>query len=69
MARRQRKLKSIERLWRERFGEPPSLRTDPDLMLRILETLAPSAQSEGGGGPRADTRVVEGAKPALAKAP
>ncbi|HYE44387.1 MAG TPA: hypothetical protein VEA44_01305 [Caulobacter sp.] len=44
MARRQRKLKSVERLWRERFGEPPSLRTDPDLMLRILEASGPKAK-------------------------
>lgn len=37
MSRRHRKLAMIERRWRDRFGEPPSLRTDPDLMLRILE--------------------------------
>jgi hypothetical protein len=37
MASRARKQKTIERRWRERFGEPPSLLTDPDLMLRILE--------------------------------
>ena len=43
MARRQRKLKMIERRWLERFGEPPSLRTDPELMLKILEASAPQA--------------------------
>ena len=37
MASRARKQKTIERRWRERFGEPPSLLTDPDLMLRILD--------------------------------
>lgn len=37
MTSRARKQKTIERRWRERFGEPPSLLTDPDLMLRILE--------------------------------
>ena len=37
MASRARKQKTIERRWRERFGQPPSLLTDPDLMLRILE--------------------------------
>lgn len=41
MAGRARKQKTIERRWRERFGEPPSLRTDPDLMLRILESSGP----------------------------
>jgi hypothetical protein len=34
---RRRKLQIIERRWFERFGEPPSLRTDPELMRRILE--------------------------------
>lgn len=37
MSRRLRKLAMIERRWRDCFGEPPSLRTDPELMLRILE--------------------------------
>ena len=37
MSRRLRKLTIIERRWRDRFGEPPSLRTDPALMLKILE--------------------------------
>ena len=37
MSRRLRKLAIIERRWRDHFGEPPSIRTDPELMLRILE--------------------------------
>ncbi|WGM38237.1 hypothetical protein [Caulobacter sp. NIBR1757] len=37
MSRRDRQIAAIERRWKARFGEPPSLRTDPELMLRILE--------------------------------
>jgi hypothetical protein len=37
MSKRARRLKVIERRWLERFGEPPTLRTDPDLMQRILD--------------------------------
>lgn len=37
MSRRLRKLATIERRWREHFGEPPSLLTDPNLMRRILD--------------------------------
>jgi hypothetical protein len=37
MTRPSRKIVMIERRWKARFGEPPSLRTDPELMLRILE--------------------------------
>ena len=37
MSRRHRKIAMIERRWFIRFGEPPTIRTDPDLMLRILE--------------------------------
>lgn len=65
MASRARKQKTIERRWRERFGEPPSLLTDPDLMLRILDANPPSARSDGGGGPRPQV-VVEGAAPTSA---
>ena len=41
MGKRDRRLKIIERLWLARFGEPPSLRTDPVLMLRILDGAGP----------------------------
>ena len=37
MSKRARRLKVIERQWTERFGEPPTLRTDPDLMQAILD--------------------------------
>lgn len=37
MSRRQRKLRDIEQRWVALFGEPPSIRTDPVLMLRILK--------------------------------
>ena len=46
MASRSRKLKSIERRWRERFGGPPSLLTDPDLMLKILDASPPSPHGD-----------------------
>lgn len=55
MASRARKQKTIERRWRERFGQPPSLLTDPDLMLRILEAderkAAPAAPTTPIGQP------------------
>ena len=38
MSKRQRLQRSIEHRWLETFGEPPFIRTDPDLMLRILES-------------------------------
>jgi hypothetical protein len=71
MASRARKLKTIERRWRERFGEPPCLRTDPDLMLRILEadirsaTVTPSPS--WGGTDRKAVRVgkSDAARPSL----
>ncbi|HWA60071.1 MAG TPA: hypothetical protein VG939_01790 [Caulobacteraceae bacterium] len=37
MSRRNRLLRSIEQRWIARFGEPPTIRTDPALMLRILD--------------------------------
>ena len=37
MSKRDRKLKVIVRRWTARFGGPPSLMTDPVLMLRILD--------------------------------
>lgn len=38
MSKRQRLQRSIEIRWLETFGEPPFIRTDPDLMLQILES-------------------------------
>jgi hypothetical protein len=38
MSKRQKKQRSIEHRWMTVFGEPPFIRTDPDLMLQILET-------------------------------
>ena len=37
MSKRQRLFQSIERRWVVCFGEPPSIRADPGLMLRLLE--------------------------------
>ena len=50
MSRRQRRLRDIEQRWVALFGEPPSIRTDPVLMLRILtdyerRAAAPPAQA------------------------
>ncbi|RYF90635.1 MAG: hypothetical protein EON95_16570 [Caulobacteraceae bacterium] len=57
MSRKDRQIATIERRWKARFGEPPSLRTDPELMLQILEAdilsgsrtseTAPPEQEEG----------------------
>ena len=49
MSRRQRRLRDIEQRWVALFGEPPSIRTDPVLMLKILtdyeRRAAPPAQA------------------------
>ncbi|MFO1015151.1 MAG: hypothetical protein U1E50_15460 [Caulobacteraceae bacterium] len=37
MSKRQRLFRAIERRWVVLFGEPPSIRADPDLMLRLLD--------------------------------
>ena len=38
---------AAERLWRERFGEPPPIRADAALMLKVLEECLPSPLREG----------------------
>lgn len=43
----------IERLWRERFGEPPPIRVDLGLALSILDQAAAPAV-EPGFSPRPD---------------
>jgi len=43
MSRRNRMIQSIVERWIERFGEPPPIRTDPDLMRSVLESSPPSA--------------------------
>ncbi len=37
MSKRQRVMRDIERRWTALFGEPPCIRTDPALMLKILQ--------------------------------
>ena len=37
-----RRVREIELLWRLRFGEPPPLRTSPELTRRVLESVAES---------------------------
>jgi hypothetical protein len=49
MSKRERRLKVIERRWLARFGEPPSLRTDPTLMLRILDGAGPGPRQARPG--------------------
>jgi len=49
MGKRDRWLKVIERRWLARFGEPPSLRTDPTLMLRILDSAGPGPAQKRPG--------------------
>ncbi len=38
MSKRQRLQRTIEHRWQAVFGEPPFIRTDPELMLSILES-------------------------------
>ena len=37
MSKRKRFFERVEKRWVARFGEPPAIRTDPVLLLRILE--------------------------------
>jgi hypothetical protein len=41
MKRQNRRQAAAERLWRERFGEPPPIRTDADMMMRVLKEAGP----------------------------
>ena len=31
----------LAELWRQRFGQPPPIIAEPELMLRILQTVSP----------------------------
>jgi hypothetical protein len=46
MNKRERRLMVIERRWQLRFGEPPAIRTDPAIMLRVLEAADREAADE-----------------------
>jgi hypothetical protein len=46
MSKRDRKLRIIERRWLARFGEVPSLRTDPAIMQRILDSTPERRRDE-----------------------
>ena len=36
------RLREVTDLWRERFGEPPPIIADPEMMLRVLTSLPPA---------------------------
>ena len=36
------RLREVTDLWRERFGEPPPIVADPEMMLRVLTSLTPT---------------------------
>jgi hypothetical protein len=41
MSRRNRMIRDLVDQWTERFGEPPPIRTDPELMRSVLEDCEP----------------------------
>jgi hypothetical protein len=43
MSRRNRLLRQLEQRWIASYGEPPPIRTDPKMMLAVLETMAAEA--------------------------
>lgn len=53
MTRRSRMIGIIVDRWIERFGEPPPIRTDPELMRTILEACEarPTPSRELAGAP------------------
>ena len=36
------RLREVTALWQERFGEPPPIVADPEMMLRVLSSLQPA---------------------------
>ena len=54
MSRRDRLLRRLEQRWIACFGEPPSLRCDPDLMTELLE------EAESRAAPRRAVSPVTG---------
>ena len=36
------RLREVTALWQERFGEPPPIVADPEMMLSVLSSLQPS---------------------------
>jgi hypothetical protein len=40
MSRRNRLIRQLEARWIACYGEPPPIRTDPELMLAVLDDLA-----------------------------
>jgi hypothetical protein len=40
MSRRNRLIRQLEARWIACYGEPPPIRTDPELMLRVLDDMA-----------------------------
>jgi hypothetical protein len=42
-------LRHVTELWRERFGEPPPILTDVDLMRSVLRDLSPESRAEPTG--------------------
>ena len=43
MSRRNRLVRQLEQRWIACYGEPPPIRTDPKMMLAVLETMAAEA--------------------------
>ena len=39
MSRRNRMIRQLEARWIASFGEPPPIRTDPELMLAVLDDM------------------------------
>ena len=55
MTIRDRRLEAVERLWRRRFGQPPPIRTDADLMLAVLRNAGPQVRGvDVASGAQAD---------------
>ena len=39
---KQSRQRQAERLWCERFGQPPPIRTDAELMMKVLRSAGPA---------------------------
>jgi hypothetical protein len=60
MSKRERRWKAVERRWIARFGEPPTLKTDPALIQRILDSESPRAAVTRSGAAGRDAEPKRG---------
>jgi hypothetical protein len=46
--------RELEGLWAELFGEPPSIKAQPDVLIEVLVAMLPPVQPYGAAAPAED---------------